>query len=128
MNLKFEKAKLEKELKRSGVDYEVKRKGKNEFGEPSDEPIVVGTIRGIYHVQSSTIQEKVNEAARTRSVKLPMILCLYEDATNLGLEIGDFIILNGKEMVINGITNVQEWGIIGDISLEVTDDGKQVDL
>ena len=48
INTQSEEYKIKRELKRSGIDYEVKRSGVNDFGEPVGEPIVVGTIRGLY--------------------------------------------------------------------------------
>ena len=32
-----------------------------------------------------------------------------------------FMILNGKKYKVTGIVNIQEWNILGDISLEVVD-------
>ena len=52
-----------------------------------------------------------------------MILCLYEDITSLGLRVDDQLVINGKTFKVTGIVNVQEWNLIGDISLEVFDDG-----
>ena len=34
INTRFEAYKIKRELKRSGIDYEFKRKKKNDFGEP----------------------------------------------------------------------------------------------
>ena len=48
-----------------------------------------------------------------------MLLCLHED-TSL-LKPGDFMILNEKKYKVTGIVNIQEWNLIGDISLEVVD-------
>lgn len=48
INTQFEAYKIKRELKRSGIDYEFKRSGVNDFGEPVGEPTVVGTIRGLY--------------------------------------------------------------------------------
>ena len=50
-----------------------------------------------------------------------MILCLYDDVTSLTLQVGDFLEINGRKFKVTGVTNVQEWNIISDISLEVVD-------
>lgn len=136
VNKDFEAYKLKRELKRSGIDYEFKRKGMNEFGEPSDEPVPIGVIRGLYHEENSNIQITTGDTTRIRTKKIPMILCLYEDATSLGsdnepaldekefgLKVDDQVVINGKTFKVTGIVNIQEWSIIGDISLEVIDDG-----
>lgn len=136
VNKDFEAYKLKRELKRSGIDYEFKRKGMNEFGEPSDELVPIGVIRGLYHEENSNIQITTGDTTRIRTKKIPMILCLYEDATFLGsdnesaldekefgLKVDDQVVINGKTFKVTGIVNIQEWSIIGDISLEVIDDG-----
>lgn len=136
VNKDFEAYKLKRELKRSGIDYEFKRKGMNEFGEPSDELVPIGVIRGLYHEENSNIQITTGDTTRIRTKKIPMILCLYEDTTSLGsdnepaldekefgLKADDQVVINGKTFKVTGIVNIQEWSIIGDISLEVIDDG-----
>lgn len=124
VNTKFEAYKIRRELKRSGTEYEFKRFEKNGFGEfDKKESTIVGTLKGLYHEQSNGIQITVSDATQTRSKKTPMILCLYEDTTSLDLQVGDFVKINARTFKILGITNIQEWNIISDISLEVTDSG-----
>lgn len=127
LNTKFEAYKLRRELKRSGKEYEFTRAELNNFGEPTDDELHVCKLTGLYHEQNGYIKLTVDAAAQTggitqvRSKKVPMILCLYEDATSLKL--GDFVRFNSKTYKVNGVTNIQEWNIISDISLEVIDDG-----
>lgn len=125
INMRFEAYKLKRELKRSGIDYEFKRKGMNEFGEPDDEPTVIGSLKGLYHEQNSNIEITTGDTTRVRTKKIPMILCLFDDATSLALKIDDFLFINKKKFKVTGIVNIQEWSIISDISLEVVDDGVQ---
>lgn len=121
INTQFEAYKIKRELKRSGIDYEFKRSGVNDFGEPVGEPIVVGTIRGLYHEQNSSVQVTTGDTTQVRTRKIPMILCLYEDATSLVLQVGDELKINNKTLKVTGVVNIQEWNIIADISLEVVD-------
>lgn len=121
INTQFEAYKIKRELKRSGIDYEFKRSGVNDFGEPVGEPIVVGTIRGLYHEQNSSVQVTTGDTTQVRTKKIPMILCLYEDATSLVLQVGDELKINSKTLKVTGVVNIQEWNIIADISLEVVD-------
>ena len=123
INTKFEVYKIKRELKRSGIDYEFKRTEKDEFGEPTDELNVVGKLRGLYHEQNSSIQITTGDTTQTRTKKVPMILCLYEDAASLVLQIGDIVKINAKTLKVTGVTNIQEWNLISDISLEVVDNG-----
>lgn len=123
INTRFEAYKIKRELKRSGIDYEFKRFGVNDFGEPVGEPIVVGTIRGLYHEQNSSVQVTTGDTTQVRTKKIPMILCLYEDTARLALAVGDTVIINAKTFKVTGVVNIQEWNIISDISLEVVDSG-----
>ena len=121
INTQFEAYKIKRELKRSGIDYEFKRSGVNDFGEPVGEPTVVGTIRGLYHEQNSSVQVTTGDTTQVRTKKIPMILCLYEDAASLVLQVGDELKINNKTLKVIGVVNIQEWNIIADISLEVVD-------
>ena len=121
INTQFEAYKIKRELKRSGIDYEFKRSGVNDFGEPAGEPIVVGTIRGLYHEQNSSVQVTTGDTTQVRTKKIPMILCLYEDTARLALQVGDELKINDKTFKVTGVVNIQEWNTIADISLEVVD-------
>lgn len=121
INTQFEAYKIKRELKRSGIDYEFKRSGVNDFGEPVGEPTVVGTIRGLYHEQNSSVQVTTGDTTQVRTKKIPMILCLYEDAASLVLQVGDELKINNKTLKVTDVVNIQEWNIIADISLEVVD-------
>lgn len=121
INTQFEAYKIKRELKRSGIDYEFKRFGMNDFGEPVGESVVVGTIRGLYHEQNSSVQVTTGDTTQVRTKKIPMILCLYEDAASLVLQVGDELKINNKTLKVTGVVNIQEWNIIADISLEVVD-------
>lgn len=121
INTQFEAYKIKRELKRSGIDYEFKRSGVNDFSEPVGEPTVVGTIRGLYHEQNSSVQVTTGDTTQVRTKKIPMILCLYEDAASLVLQVGDELKINSKTLKVTGVVNIQEWNIIADISLEVVD-------
>ena len=119
INTQFEAYKLKRELKRSGIDYEFKRSGLNNFGEPVCKPAMIGTIRGLYHEQNSNVQITTGDTTQIRTKKIPMILCLYEDVASLALQVGDLLEINKKQFKVTGVTNIQEWSIISDISLEV---------
>lgn len=123
INTRFEAYKIKRELKRSGIDYEFIRSGKNDFGEPTDELKVVGKLKGLYHEQNSAIQVTAGDTTKTRTKKIPMILCLYEDTASLRLQVDDIVKINAKTFKVTGVTNIQEWNLISDISLEVVDNG-----
>ena len=113
--------KLKREIQKSGSEYEfVRAKQKNSFGEPdTSEYIPVKTLIGIYHEEGSQISITTGETTQTRNKKSPALLCLYDDTTLIN--VGDVVLINGKKCSVTGITNIQEWNIIVDISLEVVD-------
>jgi hypothetical protein len=123
VNTKFEAYKIKRELKRSGIDYEFKRAGRNEFGEFTDDFMSVGMLRGLYHEQNGSVQITTGDTTQIRTKKVPMILCLYEDTASLVLQIGDIVKINARTFKVTGVTNIQEWNLISDISLEVIDNG-----
>lgn len=123
INTTFEAYKVKREITRNGSQYEFKRFGKNEVGEPNGQSVSVGIVSGIYHEQNSSIRITTGDTTSVRTKKIPTILCLYESITPLGLQVGDFTVINSKTFKITGILNIQEWGIVSDISMEVTDNG-----
>lgn len=125
INTKFEAYKIKRELKRNSISYEIKRAKKNEFGEATDDLISIGKLNGLYHEQNMSIRLTTGDTTQIRTKKIPMILCLYEDANSLALQVNDIINFNSKTFKIIGNTNIQEWNIISDISLEVIDNGIQ---
>lgn len=120
INTKFESYKLRREIKKVGKEYEFKRAKKNEYKEPTEEKEVVAKISGLYHEQNSNISITTGETTQTRNKKIPMILCLYEEAKPL--KVGDTVEINSKKFNVTGVVNIQEWNIISDISLEVVDE------
>lgn len=129
INTKFEAYKLKRELKRSGETFKIFRYSSNEYGEPIKGSInssrCVGKLRGLYHEQNGYIQKSTMDTTQATSKKIPMIMCLFEDADKLDLKIDDFIKIGDSDKNIDfseyrivGITNIQNWGIVSDISLE----------
>lgn len=122
INTTFETYKLKRELARSGKTFRFTRRGLNNFGEPTGLPEELGSLRGLYHEQNSNIQITTGETTQTRTKKIPMILCLAEDAKPLDLKTGDVVEINGRVFLVTGIVDIQEWNLIFDISLELVDD------
>lgn len=126
INTKFEAYKLKRELKRSGKIYKVERYGVNGYGEPiKNATIKVGEFKGLYHEQNGYMQMSTTDTTQVIYKKIPMIMCLYEDIDNLNLKVDDFIQIGESggnidfsEYRVTGVTNIQNWGIIADISLE----------
>ena len=125
INKKFEAYKIKREIRRSGNEYEIYRNAKNEFGEPVSDIQYVGNINALYHEENSNIQITTGDTTQVRTKKIPMLLCIYDDFVDIEFSVGDFVKINSKVFKVTGIVNIQEWGIIGDVSLEVFDDGNK---
>lgn len=118
INKQFEAYKIRREIKRSGETYTFMRPSLNEFDEPSGDETEVGSLQGLYHEQNSNIQLTTGDTTQIRTKKLPMILCIYDDAKTLNLQLGDKLYLNDRILKVVSLVNIQEWNIIGDLSLE----------
>lgn len=129
INTRFELYKLRRELKRNGKDYTFRRRKLNKFNEPTGELEDVFTIRCLYHEVSSFKTTSTGDSSTTVTEKQPMLLCAVEDVKGSGLEMGDFIEVDDsvyddkKVLRFVGVVDIQNYGIIADISLEVVDDG-----
>lgn len=129
INTKFELYKLRRELKRNGKDYTFRRRKLNQFNEPTTDLEDVLTVRCLYHEVSSFKTISTGDSSTTVTEKQSMLLCAVEDVKDSGLEIGDFIEVDdsvyGDKKVLRfvGIVDIQNYGIIADISLEVVEDG-----
>lgn len=121
INKKFETYKLKRELLRSGSIYEFKRPIVDDFGQKKNNEFeaTIYKVAGLYHEQNGYVSLTTNEGSETRQKKMPMLLCLYDEASVL--KKNDIVIINGKIYRVNDIKNIQEWSILADISLEVYD-------
>lgn len=130
INTKFEAYKLSRVLKQSGQEFVFRRRHLNKFNEPEGEPSEVARIVGLYHETNSYVTDTVGDSATTRTKKQPMVLCLTEDFSNLDVCQGDEIEipLRGNQMTSKtlkfvGSVDIQNWGIITDLSFEEVDEG-----
>ena len=130
INTKFEAYKLKREVRRNGVVFEFKRRKLDKFNEPTGELETVAEVRGLYHESNSYITETVGDAATTRTKKQPMLLCLVDDVKLSDLGQGDEIQIPLRSSQMTSVTlryvgcvDIQNWGIIADLSFEEVDKG-----
>lgn len=130
INTKFEAYKLKREVRRNGVVFEFKRRKLDKFNEPTGELETVAEVRGLYHESNSYITETVGDAATTRMKKQPMLLCLVDDVKSSDLRQGDEIQIQLRSSQMTYVTlryvgcvDIQNWGIIADLSFEEVDEG-----
>ena len=124
VNTQFEAYKIEREIRKNGVYNVFYRPGVNAFGEPDNTLLsTVGGLNALYHEQNGFIQVAVANEVQYRSKKQPMMMSLLSDVKALGLQIGDFAIIDNKKYTVIAIANLYNWDILADISLEVSDYG-----
>ena len=130
INTKFEAYKLKREVRRNGVVFEFKRRKLDKFNEPTGELETVAEVIGLYHESNSYITETVGDAATTRTKKQPMLLCLVDDVKSSDLRQGDEIQIPLRSSEMTSVTlryvgrvDIQNWGIIADLSFEEVDEG-----
>ena len=123
INTKFEVYKIQRELNRSGIVVDFLRQETNKFKEPIGEPKKIGSILCIYHEQNGCIKISTGDTTQVRTKKVPMLLCLHSDVSQVNIQVGDQVKLNGKTFNVTGVINIQEWNLVADISLEVVDVG-----
>lgn len=116
MNIKFMKHQIQNELKRTGVEYQFKRKKENEYHQVvGEEDIAI--VKGIYHETNGYISLSKADASIVQSKKVPMILTLKENAQSI--KQGDYTVISGITYHVTGVVDIQNYGIAVDISLEM---------
>lgn len=113
--LAFQLNKVRRLINTQGKNFQFKRRGTNEFGEPNGQTESVDIV-GVYHETTSFLSKSATEATTIRQKPSPMILCLWEDAQKILHT--DELSFNGKNYKVGEVKNISEANIVGDISLE----------
>ena len=124
INNKFEVYKLSRELRRSGADVVVTRQNKDEFMQDIEGEKTVAKFKAIYHEVTGYSQTATSTETRYRMKKTPSLLTIYDKDIFYGLKVGDYVNFNNKKFKISKIQNINEWNLIIDINIEVTDYGR----
>ncbi len=114
---KFERNKFARLIRVNGIDYIFSRPRLDEYKEPMQEKISI-LVRGIFHETVSHITVMTSDSATVQDKPSPYILCLYNDITK-EIKQGDEVIINNKQYHVTGINDLNNWGIVLDVSLEL---------
>lgn len=90
---------------------------KDEYNQPIDSDEVI-MIVGAYHEQNSFISVNASDSASVQRKKSPMILTLLDDSVKK-LSQGDKVTINSITYKVSGILDIQNYGVVADISLEM---------
>lgn len=100
-----------------GDVFVIYRHGKNVYEEKNEEPEKVAKINALFHNGFSQHVELItSDAGITIDKNTPYLMTAWGNVEKLQLE--DFTKINNRTFKISGITNIGEFNIIGEISLE----------
>lgn len=109
--------KVKREIVIHGSSYEVYKDVLDEYNEKTDEQVKVGTIKGLFHISKGYIAEAIQDGTRTHSKGQPMLLMTCEESQSV--LVGHYLLINQNKYKVIEKNNIQEYGIIVDVSLEL---------
>ena len=120
---RFEAAKMARFISRYSKSFTFKRSDLNAYKQPTDVFTSVCTVNGVYH-EASYSHLAATESGGGEYVKeiTPMIMCLSDEYSKL-IAVDDVVEVNGKNMVVTKIKDINNSGFALDISLRWIDDG-----
>lgn len=122
-NLEFEVHKVKNEIKRHKEKYMFFRREKNEFNEPVGEKIEVCEVSGIYHEEMGYVPLNIEEGAIVTKKPENQILCIFGEGDGElekgKIEQDDIVYVNGSMQKVTKVVDIQNYGIIANISLEL---------
>lgn len=135
INNRFVLYQVKREIKRNPTKMKFYRRELNEFGEPDGEPKFLCEYTGLYHEHNPHMLDSYKiltgqTLGTYTGDKFPQIMVPYEDFwikdgdKTIGVQKGDEVNWNGRLLRVTGISNVQEWNLLYDISFEEVDDGR----
>ncbi len=114
---RFEKNKFARLIRVNGIDYTFYRFVLDKFKELTQEKIEI-SVRGVFHETVNHVTVLTSDSATVQSKPSSYILCLYNDTTK-EIQQGDKVNIKDKEYSVAGVTDLNNWGIVLDISLEL---------
>ena len=113
----FLEHKVKRILDEHGKSYTFTLSEIDQYNQPTEGSVKISVI-GLYHEQNSFISLSNSDAASVQRKKSPMILTLLDEQVKL-LKQGDSVVINSTKYKISGILDIQNYGVIADISLEM---------
>ena len=119
--LKRELYKVLREIKIHGDEYLFFRTKQDEFGEDTKETEYIAMINGLYHISKGYVTKNVSDGTITHTKGEPMLLIPFEQSEKL--QNGDFFKWNESKYVITEKYDIQNYGIVCNVSLELVLNG-----
>ena len=119
--LKRELYKILREINVNGDEYIFLRTKKDEFGEDTKGTEYITMVNGLYHISKGYVTKSVSDGTVTHTKGEPMLLIPFEQSEKL--KNGDFFKWNQNKYVITEKNDIQNYGIVCNVSLELVLDG-----
>ena len=120
---KFLRNKIDRQIRYNGSTYTFNRYGIDEYNQKTDEIVATIIFDGLFHEKVNHVSLAESDGARIFNVPNSFILCLYEYGKDI--EIDDCVEVNDKMYRVTGKTDVNNFQVAFDISLEMVRDGNR---
>lgn len=111
------------EIERHGSNYLIQRNELNEYREKTGNITDVKKIQGIFHIEKGYSTRTVSDGSETVSKGQPKLFVKTKDVCSVIKN--DFLEIDNKAYIITDINDVEGFGIVSDLSLEVLQDGNK---
>ena len=113
----FLKNKVNRQLELNGSTYDFAHYKIDEYKQVTNEVEKTIEVVGLFHTTNAYIKESTNEGARIVSKPQPMMLMLFEDSEKLSKD--DKVVIGDRVYNVVGKTDVNHFGVVCDVSLEL---------
>lgn len=119
------KNKIKRQIEWNGREFTFTRYKQDRFHQVTDDEFEEIVIKGFYHEAGGyggmlNIELYERDGSRNPTKMKPMILCLYEDGNQLKMD--DVVIISGTKYKVVDKSNVQNYDVAYDVSLEAVND------
>ena len=127
---KMQEHKLIRAIKRYGVMYNFVRDKRDSRNEPELDaegkriPVLVCSIKGIFHEQGDFYVSMIQEDTAVRTEPLPMIMCMKEKVLEDLIQVSDYVVIDNCRYDFVALRNVNHFNLFVNISLELVDNGR----
>lgn len=108
---------IKRQIDVQGDVYEIYRMIKDNYGEDTEQFEQVCLLKGLFHQTKGYIVQKVATESLITSKGNPKILCCTNETELINK--GDFVLINGERYNVVEKNDIQCYGMVTDISLDV---------
>lgn len=113
---------VKQNIKQHGATYTFQRYKKDERGQETTELTTVCGLNALFHISKGYVTKSTGDYGVTRSKGQPMLLCITENSEDI--ELLDVVTVGKNMYRVTEVNDLNNEGIIADISLELVDDGR----